>query len=533
LITLLAGLCVSLVFFFEARQNARAAEDNLAKFDRLSVVVRMKKARLEARQLLPAWPDKVPAMQAWLTEYGTPMQQSLADLRASLARMRTAGIAEPRPDPALQDRIEKIRDAHGGFAKELERPLGNTPTALDVRQLVLSSEASTASELAALEAKQAKARLYRFADESEQFLHDALAELVDDLEQFVEEERGMTQFVQKNLQWASELWQRSIEDHRHEWDLAIEAIRKDPVYGGLELPPQVGLQPLWKNPQSGLWEFGHLRSGNAAWHLVDEQTGNLEIDNQMGIVFVLIPGGSFAMGSQLDDESATNYDSDSEAYERPVHRVTLDPFFLSKHELTQAQWIRLGGPWESGHKALTASGSNHELTLSNPAENVTCEAAQHRLREHGLDLPTEAQWEYACRAGTTTRWSFGDELRLLRRHGNIADQSAARYSRMQCENWNDTHTVHAPIGSFLPNPYGLFATYGHFAEGCRDQLAPYSAPVAKGDGLRDGKSLWRIARGGGFGRTARFTRSATRDRFRNDYKSADTGMRPARRLLGR
>jgi len=148
--------------------------------------------------------------------------------------------------------------------------------------------------------------------------------------------------------------------------------------------------------------------------------------NSIGMEFVLIPAGTFQMGSD-----------DSNAYEdeKPVHTVRLtQPFYLGKHEVTQGQWQAVMGN----------NPSRFTGDPSRPVETVSWDDVQEFIRrlnsrEGGAmyRLPTEAEWEYAARAGTTTRWSFGDDASQLRRYawyeGNAGGQ---------------TH----PVGQLQPNP---------------------------------------------------------------------------------
>ena len=113
-----------------------------------------------------------------------------------------------------------------------------------------------------------------------------------------------------------------------------------PLYGGLDLAPQLGLSPLGPDPDSGLWEFAHLESG-----VVPERDakGRLVLDEASAIVLVLIPGGEFLMGAQSEDRGLPNYSAEAFANEGPPYEVELDPFFLSKFEMTQGQYACAAG----------------------------------------------------------------------------------------------------------------------------------------------------------------------------------------------
>ena len=102
--------------------------------------------------------------------------------------------------------------------------------------------------------------------------------------------------------------------------------------------PQVGLLPLGRDPRSGLFEFAHLRSGAPA---VRGDDGELQVDADSGLVFVLLPPDAFVMGAQAKDEDGLRYQAAAQTSENPPHRVELPASFLSKYEISKAQWRRL------------------------------------------------------------------------------------------------------------------------------------------------------------------------------------------------
>jgi formylglycine-generating enzyme required for sulfatase activity len=199
--------------------------------------------------------------------------------------------------------------------------------------------------------------------------------------------------------------------------------------------------------------------------------------------FVLIPAGTFKMGSDTGDSD-----------EKPVHEVRLSKaFYLGKHEVTQGQWQAVMGSNPSYFKG--------EATL--PVEQVSWEDVQEFLRklnakEGGTKyrLPTEAEWEYAARAGSTTAYSFGNDERQL---GDYAWYFANSGSK--------TH----PVGQKKPNAWGLYDMHGNVWEWVQDWYGPYSAgsavdPAGPSSGSR------RVFRGGSWIFDARLCRSAYRYR---------------------
>jgi formylglycine-generating enzyme required for sulfatase activity len=178
-----------------------------------------------------------------------------------------------------------------------------------------------------------------------------------------------------------------------------------------------------------------------------------------GIEMVVIPAGSFEMGGRQGREQ-----------EQPVHRVWLDSFLMDRYEVTQAEYEKLG---RSANPPF--SNSSHFRGPDLPVEQVTwpqaarfcnarsrCEGLQPCYNEDtgtcdfdrdGYRLPTEAEWEYACRAGTDTNYSFGNNERGLGDYAWFVDNSSKK-----------TH----PVGKKKPNPWGLYDMHGNVAEWCND-----------------------------------------------------------------
>src|SRR5262249_83188 len=152
------------------------------------------------------------------------------------------------------------------------------------------------------------------------------------------------------------------------------------------------------------------------------------LDEGMGLVFVLIPGGKFWMGAQREDPHGRNFDPQARNEETPVNEVTLAPFFLSKYEMTQGQWERMVGRNPSyfgpSHYSTICNREGKGWTSLHPVEQVSWTECAALLKRLGLLLPTEAQWEYGCRAGTSTVYWSGDAKETLADAANVADAFA-------------------------------------------------------------------------------------------------------------
>jgi formylglycine-generating enzyme required for sulfatase activity len=267
-----------------------------------------------------------------------------------------------------------------------------------------------------------------------------------------------------------------------------------------------------------------------------ERSGTeLVIEEETGLVFVLLPRGVFLMGAQAKDPGAPNFDRQAQPREGPPHEVELAPFFISKYEVTQAQWIRFTGQNPSTH----GPSDPHVGSLVHPAEQMGWGEAKRTLERMGLALPTEAQWEYAARAGTDTPWWTGSDRDSLIGAANLADQSAAYASLpwASIRDWpelNDGYVWHGPVTDSLPNPFGLYGVHGGLWEMCRDadEMAYYERSPRNDPVHIDDDADLVIVRGGSFSQTAAIARSYFRGNAPVAAGRSDVGVRPARPVLG-
>jgi len=217
-----------------------------------------------------------------------------------------------------------------------------------------------------------------------------------------------------------------------------------------------------------------------------------------------LPGGATMAMVRVEPGTCTMAAPEDESgrYDRegPQHEVTISRgFWLGKHEITQAQWESVMGTCPWGRKAWAREDPNH------PAVYISWNDVQAfiaKLNEaEGVEvyrLPTEAEWEVACRAGTTTRWSFGDDEGKLRHYAWYGDNA-----------WNAGEKYAHAVGTKRPNPWGLYDMHGNVWEWVQDWYGVYSSRSQKDPtGPASGSS--RVYRGGSFINSARGVRSAVR-----------------------
>lgn len=204
--------------------------------------------------------------------------------------------------------------------------------------------------------------------------------------------------------------------------------------------------------------------------------------NSLGMEFILIPAGEFQMGSE------DGYDN-----EKPVHLVRIiKPFYLGKYQVTQGQWQAVMGNNPSYFKG----------DPNRPVEMVSWEDTQAFLqrlneREKGKEhrLPTEAEWEYAARAGSTGAYCFGDDVKQLHEY--------AWYGA------NAQGTTHS-VGQLKPNAWGLYDIHGNVWEWCHDGLRTYTSASVSDPFGPTTAGAHCVFRGGHWGDDARIVRAAYR-----------------------
>jgi len=253
-------------------------------------------------------------------------------------------------------------------------------------------------------------------------------------------------------------------------------------------------------------------------------------DADVSIDMVPIPGGTFQMGSP-DEEAERGAD------EGPVHEVQIPPFWMGKYEITWNQYDVWGENIDIARRKIFGSkgtardpvadavtrptppytdmsfgmgkGRNPAISMTQHAARMYCKWLSAKTG-HYYRLPTEAEWEYACRAGTNTAYSFGDNPALLDDYAWYVDNSDDAYHE---------------VGQKKPNPWGLYDIHGNAAEWTLDQYLPDAyanrTGAVKNPLAVPSKLFPRVVRGGGWDDEPRMLRSAVREGSNEDWKQQD------------
>ncbi len=238
------------------------------------------------------------------------------------------------------------------------------------------------------------------------------------------------------------------------------------------------------------------------------RAGQVWKDPYLGMEFVWVPGGCYEMG-------CGSWTSSCYGDEKPVHEVCVDGFWMGRYEVTQGQWKKVMGNNPSYFK----KGDNYpvEKVSWNDAQKFIEKLNAHYGGKYTFRLPTEAEWEYACRSGgKKIKYPWGNELG---RNNANCDGCGSR--------WDDEST--APVGSFTPNSLGLYDMSGNVWEWVEDVYSKHAyGQHSRRNPIYTGSGSDRVLRGGSWGSNPRCVRCAHRGVISPGNRYNDLGFRLAR-----
>ena len=296
-----------------------------------------------------------------------------------------------------------------------------------------------------------------------------------------------------------------------------------------------------------------------------------QITNSIGMKLVLIPKGEFMMGSGESAEATAAFfnktygkdlvQADWFKDEHPQHRVRITKsFYLGTYHVTRGQFRQFVK--DTGYKTDAEKGENPGALGWDPDKKAFGFNAKYSWRNAGFEqtdehplvdvswndavafckwlsrkegktyrLPTEAEWEYACRAGTTTRYYSADDPETLAKVGNVADatfKAKFPYEKFTIKA-SDGYVFTSPVGKFKPNAFGLYDMHGNAWQWCADWYgAEYYAASPADDPTGPDSGDDRVLRGGSWVNGPDGPRSADRDWITPDFRDSTTGFRVAR-----
>ncbi|TAJ28041.1 MAG: formylglycine-generating enzyme family protein [Nitrospirae bacterium] len=309
-----------------------------------------------------------------------------------------------------------------------------------------------------------------------------------------------------------------------------------------------------------VWSAPVPLSGDSSRDIPAKMTG------KDGAPMVLIPSGEFWMGSTPDQvdrvvkecEVTTGNDAATcqgwFQNEMPRHRVALNAFYLDSYEVTNrlfekfvqatgyktmAELKGMAKAWVEGEGLQVVKGANwrqpqggqtstQPQQSDHPVVSVSWSDADAYCRWAGKRLPTEAEWEYAARAGTQTRFWWGNGIPASRRLGNFADESAKHLVGGIVSGYDDGYIRTAPVGSYERNAWGLYDVIGNVGEWTADWYGGNYIRTPEQNPKGPSSGQFRVIRGGSWANGRLRIRSANRDWDTPTYRYDSIGFRCAR-----
>ncbi|MEZ5963267.1 MAG: protein kinase [Planctomycetota bacterium] len=395
--------------------------------------------RRRARALLPIGPAVVPPLQGLIADAEALWERN-SEFAEQLATLRRRGrfvAGDDGDEDARLDReqlpLQREMEWIAGCQRQLASDSPGTATAREAARL--------ADRSARLKALIEGYRRYRFDSDFERSLHDNFEDGMLTLALFASDEMAE---LRHRLALARAT-ARPAPPSTPSWPEVLADLRQDSVFRRVALAAAPDLVPLGRDPESHLHEFAHVGSGELARRAPQ---GGITIGPTTGLVFVLLPPGAV-----------------------PRAHGAVDAFYCSKYEVSVGQMRQLAQDLDARADGAPRWWLPPRLDGRLPAHLISWNDAVEVVHRWDLALPTELQWEYACRGGALTDWNTGDDPSRLRGVANFK--------------WPGTKSNFWFVDYRTPNGYGLFQTHGNVAEwlGLADEPA---SPVgtSQQDGLR-------------------------------------------------
>ena len=291
-----------------------------------------------------------------------------------------------------------------------------------------------------------------------------------------------------------------LNTSRNSKDIFSVLVQKHRDSGIKYLPPLFAFNVVTVNAQAK----------EIQWERRQAQYFTEDLGNNVTLEMVPIPGGIFLMGSPKTE--AEDYDNES-----PQHEVTVPPFFMGKYPVTQAQWRTVAAlPQVNQELKLNPSSFRGD---DRPVEQISwyeavefCDRVSKHTKRH-YRLPSEAEWEYACRAGTTTPFHFGKTI----------TPELVNYNAPKGQSRRQT----TPVGSFnVANAFGLYDMHGNVWEWCADHWhGNYEGAPTDGSAWTESNNHYRILHGGSWSVNHILCRSLCRYSYDQNLRTYDIGFR--------
>ena len=435
-----------------------------------------------------------------LQKIETAQQQAMQQTEESLSGLKTAlqdlEVAKQRAlDEITQasslEPLLTIEQRINQSVEEFRSKIAEVGNQADARRLALEQDAEqflvkTQKQLVELEQQREKV-----TSEIAKVKSDALKELQQEvvkLKQLVMQPAELEQQREKVTSEIAKIKSDALKELQQEVVKLKQSVVQpaDPVTDFAETLPEITFETAFIDNNKNI-----RRKTRKVRQLVET------LPNDVKLEMIYVPGGTFMMGSY---DEANN--------EKPVHSVTLKPFLVGKYPVTQAQWEAIMGSNPSNFK-----GANRPVETVTWEDAMQCCARLSQLTGHHYRLLSEAQWEYACRAGSVTKYGFGE----------IITPELANYNASGIKQTTD-------VGKYPANAFGLYDMHGNVWEWCED-VWHENYVGAPGDGsawIAGGDSTYHLIRGGSWINNNSNLRCATRDRYMTLHGGNYRGFRFSR-----